>query len=77
MSNFKQTAEKWAEEELSKQPKVSHEEINYQLQEFMLLGSLLYDDKGNWIPQLNVNQSFEVKPVEIKDDKSINYESKM
>ena len=71
MSNLKQTAEKWTEDVLAKAPKLSHEEASRQLQEIMLLGSLVYDDKGNWIPQLNLNQSFEVKPVETKDGRIV------
>lgn len=53
MSNFKQTAEKWAEEVLAKQPKISFAETTNQILELRLLGSLLYDDKGNWIPHFN------------------------
>lgn len=63
--------EKWAEEVLDKQPKVSHEETANQLQELMILGRLLYDSKGNWIPQLDLNQVFKIKPVKIKNGKII------
>lgn len=74
MNNFKQITEKWAKEVnkvLAKAPNLSHEETANQLQEFMLLGGLVYDDKGNWIPQLNSNQYFEIKSVEIKDGKIV------
>lgn len=69
MMNLKKEAEKWAKEVLSKQVEVSHEEFTCQFQEFMVLGSLLYDENGNWIPRLNLNQSFEVKPAKIKNGK--------
>lgn len=59
----------WAEETLAKQPKISHEETSNQLLEFMMLRCLIYDREGNWIPQLDLNQSFEVKPVSIIDGK--------
>lgn len=56
MSNFKQTAEKWAEDVLAKQPSAEEvEKTNRQLQELAILGRLYYNDKGNWIPQLNLN----------------------
>jgi hypothetical protein len=52
MSNFKQKAEEWAGEVLSKAPKTFYEEAACQFQEFMFLGSLLFDNEGNWIPRL-------------------------
>ena len=45
-------AKKWAEEFLLKQPKISHEEMAIELEEFIVLGKVIYDDRGNWIPQL-------------------------
>jgi hypothetical protein len=71
MSNFKQKAEEWAEEMLAKSPKIPYDETARKLEEFMILGSLLYDDKGNWIPRLERNQIFEIKPAKIKNGKII------
>ena len=51
---MKEYIRKWAEETLAKQPKISHEETANQLLEFMMLGCLIYDREGNWIPQLEI-----------------------
>ena len=50
--DFKKVAEKWAEETLKELPKTSFEETANQLQEFLILGNLIYDEQGNWIPRL-------------------------
>ena len=71
MSNFKEAVEKWAEEVLAKSPKQSFEETANQVLELRLLGSLLYDDKGNWIPYFNWNEKIEVKPVKVKNGKIV------
>lgn len=53
---------------LSKQ---SFEETSYQMEEFLILGSLVYDADGNWIPRLQRNQSFEIKTAKIKNGKIV------
>ena len=65
MITLKQKAIAWAEKVLVEQPKLSHEETTQQLQELIILGSLFYDNKGNWLPQLKLVDSFEVRPVKV------------
>jgi hypothetical protein len=66
MTNFKKQATEWAEEMLSKQP---FKKTPYQMEELLILGSLVYDTDGNWISRLQRNQSFKIKPVKIKNNK--------
>lgn len=54
MKDFKNLAEDWAEKVLSKQVEIPFEETAKQLLEFMMLGCLIYDREGNWIPQLEI-----------------------
>lgn len=60
MKTFKQTAIEWAEEILAKQPKIFYNKTAQQAQELLILGSLLYDSEGNWLPQLKSVDSFEI-----------------
>ena len=41
------------------------------MEEFLILGSLVYDADGNWIPRLQRNQSFEIKTAKIKNGKIV------
>lgn len=69
MKDFKNLAEDWAEKVLSKQVEIPFEGTAKQLQEFLVLGSLIFDKDGKWLPRLEKNQKFEVKPTQVKNGK--------
>ena len=60
--------EKWLEEVSAIE---SQDETARKFEEFMILGSLLYDNEGNWIPRFESSQTFEVKPAKIKNGETV------
>ena len=61
--DFKKVANKWAEKTLKELPKTTFEETANQLQEFIILGNLIYDEQSNWIPRLTPTDNI------LKDEK--------
>ena len=61
--DFKKVTNKWAEKTLKELPKTTFEETANQLQEFIILGNLIYDEQSNWIPRLTPTDNI------LKDEK--------